>query len=165
VDWENKHLREEVAAPIRLALAEAQNELDIVKAFEIGEQEDVKQDSSAILLLAEAINKAAEVKDVTPAPVYNMNMPAITSMTLPSINLTAQMPAQGTVTVNVPEYPAPVVNVEAPIVNIKNEQPVNNIEVKPADVNVPKVKKETQTVKRDSKGQITGSETKLDYVE
>lgn len=37
VDWENKHLREEVAAPIRLKLAEAKNELDIMQAFALGE--------------------------------------------------------------------------------------------------------------------------------
>jgi len=36
VDWECKHLREEIAAPIRLRLADAKTELDIVKAFEIG---------------------------------------------------------------------------------------------------------------------------------
>ena len=33
VDWENKHLREEIAAPIRLKLANAKNELDIKDAF------------------------------------------------------------------------------------------------------------------------------------
>lgn len=36
VDWENKHLREEIAAPIRIKLADAKNELDIVQAFELG---------------------------------------------------------------------------------------------------------------------------------
>ena len=35
VDWENKHLREEVAAPIRLKLADAKNELDISHAFDL----------------------------------------------------------------------------------------------------------------------------------
>jgi hypothetical protein len=160
VDWENKHLREEVAAPIRLALAEAENELDIVKAFEIGEIEDARDDSG-LFALADAINRAAEYKDVT--PVYNMNMPGITTMSLPAINLTAQMPAQGTVTINVPEQAAPVVNVASPSVTVKNEAPVNNIEVKPADVILPKVKKEKQTVKRDAKGQITGSDTSIEY--
>ena len=37
VDWENKHLREEVAAPIRMKLAEARNEYDIMQAFEMRE--------------------------------------------------------------------------------------------------------------------------------
>jgi len=36
VDWECKHLREEIAAPIRLKLAEAKNELDIMNAFDLG---------------------------------------------------------------------------------------------------------------------------------
>jgi hypothetical protein len=35
VDWENKHLREEVAAPIWLKLVEAKNELDIMHAFDL----------------------------------------------------------------------------------------------------------------------------------
>jgi hypothetical protein len=35
VDWENKHLREEVAAPIRLKLARANSELDIMDAFDL----------------------------------------------------------------------------------------------------------------------------------
>ena len=39
VDWECKHLSEEIAAPIRLKLSAAENELDIVKAFELGETE------------------------------------------------------------------------------------------------------------------------------
>lgn len=55
VDWENKHLREEVAAPIRAKLTSAVSPLDVVKAFEIGEVEE----KSDIELLAEAINNAA----------------------------------------------------------------------------------------------------------
>jgi hypothetical protein len=45
VDWENKHLPETIAAPIRLKLAEAKSEGDIAQAFSLGET-------------------------VTPAPVY-----------------------------------------------------------------------------------------------
>jgi hypothetical protein len=45
VDWENKHLPETIAAPIRLKLAEAKSEADIALAFALGET-------------------------VTPAPVY-----------------------------------------------------------------------------------------------
>src|SRR4029078_3611426 len=36
VDWENKHLPEEIAAPIRIKLAAAKTELDIRNAFELG---------------------------------------------------------------------------------------------------------------------------------
>jgi hypothetical protein len=53
VDWENKHLPESVAAPIRIKLANAKTELDIVKAFEI-------EPKSEILILAEAINNAVK---------------------------------------------------------------------------------------------------------
>ena len=35
VDWENKHLREEIALPIRQKLAVAKNELDIANAFDL----------------------------------------------------------------------------------------------------------------------------------
>jgi hypothetical protein len=37
VDWENKHLREAIAAPIRLKLAEVKSEADIALAFRISE--------------------------------------------------------------------------------------------------------------------------------
>lgn len=57
VDWENKHLREEIAAPIRMRLADAKNELDIVKAFELRRNEKARDDA-AIRELAEAINRA-----------------------------------------------------------------------------------------------------------
>ena len=122
VDWENKHLREEIAAPIRLRLADAKNELDIVKAFEVGRPRRIVktvQDDSAIKTLADSINRAVEsatkAEAVQPAPNY--------TITMPNINLTAQMPANGTVTVNVPEQPAP-------IINVTNTPPVNNVSVK-----------------------------------
>lgn len=35
VDWENKHLREEIALPIRQKLANAKSELDIKNAFDL----------------------------------------------------------------------------------------------------------------------------------
>jgi hypothetical protein len=37
IDWENKHLREDIAAPIRLKLASAKSESDIMQAFALGE--------------------------------------------------------------------------------------------------------------------------------
>jgi hypothetical protein len=37
VDWECKHLRETIAAPIRLKLADAKSEADIIDAFRLGE--------------------------------------------------------------------------------------------------------------------------------
>lgn len=60
VDWENKSLPEEIAAPIRLKLAQAVTELDIVKAFEVGETETpAPVYESEIVMLADAINRAA----------------------------------------------------------------------------------------------------------
>ena len=54
VDFECKALPENIAAPIRVKLAKAENELDIIKAFDIGELES----ESDILKLANAIEKA-----------------------------------------------------------------------------------------------------------
>lgn len=102
VDWENKHLREEIAAPIRVKLADAKNELDIVKAFEIGKRKKavpVTRDDDGLKTLAASIDAL-----VMKAEPYAPNI----SVTMPQIQLTAQMPAQGTVNVMVPEQPAPV---------------------------------------------------------
>lgn len=74
-------------------------------------------------------------------------------MTLPAINLTATMPPSGTVTVNVPEQPAPIVNVTTPetVVNVAPANtPVNNITVQSADVILPAMP--TEATITDSKG-------------
>ncbi len=70
VDWENKHLREEIAAPIRLKLAEAKTEYDIMKAFEMEATETPAPvyteptKTSDVLTLAAAIKEAiAEAKE------------------------------------------------------------------------------------------------------
>lgn len=178
VAWECKHLREEVAAPIRMKLAEAKSEADIVLAFQISETStDKPQYRSETILLdthTEAIKALAaviergiaeiRVETVTPAPVFNM--------TMPSISLTAQMPPNGTVNVSVPEQPAPVVNVtipqqSAPVVNVTNEvnptpvtvenqfSPQNDVTVQPADVTVVDGKKRRARVTRGPDGKIS----------
>lgn len=58
VDWENKHLRESIAAPIRIKLADAKTELDIVKAFEV--KNAAPKADNPILVLAASIEKAVE---------------------------------------------------------------------------------------------------------
>ena len=64
------------------------------------------------------------------------------------ITLTTQMPEQGTVTVNVPQQPPPVVNVSpTPI--------TNEVTVRPAPVNVIEKGKRVAKVKRDGDGKIT----------
>ena len=136
VDWECKHLRQPIAEAIRVKLADAKNELDIVKAFEIGKMtKSPAHDDAAMKALASALDRAVqsavkvEPPQIQPAPVYNMTMPAI--------SLTTQMPPSGTVTVNVPEQPAPVVNVTTPENIINVGQPVTNVTVQPADVVIP----------------------------
>lgn len=78
------------------------------------------------------------------------------------------------VTVNVPEYPAPVVNLSvpeqsAPIVNVQSPevnvsiQPTPVEVTNPVTVNVPRVKKEQQTVHRDVNMNIDTTETNIIY--
>ena len=142
VDWENKHLREDVAAPIRLKLAAAKNEYDIMQAFELHETETPAPEYktaeiAAIIELAKSLDNFT-AKSILAPPAPPLPAPNYT------VNLTAQMPAQGepsvtfspiiqpsevavqvtnevqpaavkvTNEVNVPEQPAAVVNVELP---------------------------------------------------
>jgi hypothetical protein len=142
----------------------------------------------AAIELAKSINGLAEVylKSLiaTPAPAPNINV------TLPPITMTAHLPemkepsitfsptieakaaeqAAPQVVINIPESPAPVVqntvNVDVPeqaMPEIRNE-----ITVQPADVNieVPKPKRERQTVKRNKQtGFIESTDTKIEYEE
>jgi len=107
-------------------------------------------ETSEIKLLAEALNNFAKS---VPMPQPAKAEPNI-NITMPAISLTTQMPEQGTVVVNVPEQPAPVVNVTNEVqpaaVEVKN-----NVDVRPAPVNVIERGQRTAKVKRDGKGQIT----------
>jgi len=153
-DFECKALPEEIAAPIRKKLHEAKNEVDIIKAFEISDVITELADSGELKALVDAINEATKAPVVQPAPTYNI--------TTPPIYLTAQMPEQGQVVVNVPEQPAPNVTVTnqvpeqpAPVVNVKNNvqtptvnvaapNVTNEVTVKPADVKLPRMPVEAQ---------------------
>lgn len=77
VDWESKHLRESIAAPIRLKLAEAGSESEIMRAFRVNEelQDDTPRDD--ILKLAEAINKAVDTPRTEPVSVVINNSPLV----------------------------------------------------------------------------------------
>lgn len=114
-DWRNRCLPEEVAAPIRIKLAEAESEEDIHKAFTIEAGEDY-----GLLTLAEAINKAANVPQFT--NITHNHIPESNT------NITAQIPEK-TVTVVVPEQEPPIVNVDvaAPqvdnVVNVESNKP------------------------------------------
>lgn len=61
VDWENKHLPETLAAPIRLKLADAKTEADIAAAFNIRET-PATADNDAIKALAATIEKAIQAE-------------------------------------------------------------------------------------------------------
>jgi hypothetical protein len=95
----------------------------------------------------------------TEAPSINLTMPAI--------SLTAQMPAQGTVTVNVPDQPAPVVNVNvpqqpAPVVNVAAAVvtvPAPVVNVAPATITFPPAPTEA-TITTDRNGKKTMRVTK-----
>lgn len=68
-DWENKNLREEIAAPVRAKLATAKTMDDIQAAFQIGEESEEK--NTEIIALAEAINKAIELEAHKPNIIIN----------------------------------------------------------------------------------------------
>jgi HK97 family phage portal protein len=110
-----------------------------VKAQPITTQPDnTEAIKSLAAMLERAIETAtkAEVITMPPMPVYNMTMPAIT--------LNAQMPANGSVTVNVPEQPAPIVNITTPEPVVNVAAAVNNITVQPAEVNIPNMPTEAE---------------------
>jgi phage portal protein BeeE len=138
--------------------------------------------------LAESINRLADVYakslQTTPQPQPNI------SVTMSPITMTANLPAsEPSITfspnieakaaeqaapviqniVNVPEQAAPVVNVEtaAPVINVETAAPVvqNDITVQPAEVKMPKPKRERQKVKRDKSGLIESTDTKIEYEE
>jgi hypothetical protein len=176
VDWENKHLPETIAAPIRLKLAEAKNEADIAQAFYIGEtttaapayREPAAQpeQTEAIKALAHtielAIAAAKAEPTVTPAPVFNM--------TMPNISLTAQMPELGqpSVTFAPVIQPSEVINqnnftanVEPTPVTVENQfSPNNNITAVPSEVVIQKDGKHEATIERDASGKITKVKSK-----
>jgi hypothetical protein len=134
---------------------EGQIDADDIKAIFRVETVEAKPPSE-ILILAEALNNyaksAAFVQPVKAEPV----LPAApnVNITMPAISLTAQMPEQGTVVVNVPEQAPPVVNVTNEVqpapVEVKNE-----VTVKPAPVNVIDRGQRTAKVKRDRNGNIS----------
>ena len=95
VDWECKHLRETIAAPIRLRLADAKNEGDIAAAFVIGETttpapvyQPVPDNTEAIKALALTIERAIVAANVEPTVAHgrdemiiNITNPANVDMT------------------------------------------------------------------------------------
>lgn len=109
--------------------------------------------------LAQSIDAMVLASVKTEAPSINLTMPAI--------SLTAQMPAQGTVTVNVPDQPAPVVNVNvpqqpAPVVNVAAAVvtvPAPVVNVAPATITFPPAPTEA-TITTDRNGKKTMRVTK-----
>lgn len=100
-----------------------------------------------------------------PEPVKEAAAPAqVFNITMPPINITANMPAQAapvvTVTNAIPEQreiPATIVNVAAPVVNVeKQDAPV-------VSVSLPRATSQTQTVNRDAQGSIISTTTRIDY--
>lgn len=152
-EFEAKYLPEWYADAIRARLAEVKAIEDVPWAFSPGNfAEDLpaqpaRASTDALLSLAEAINAAAnaEKKEIAPS------MPNIT-ITMPGINLTAQMPAVGApdVIVQLPEQPAPQVTVinEVQPASVKVENQVN---VAPADVELPEPPKSAR-ITRDIDG-------------
>lgn len=135
------------ADAIKASLINAGNVEQVAEAFETTEVPieavEVKAEPDpALLVLAEALNNAAKAAMVKPE-VKAEPIPPVFNITMPSINLTAQMPEQGapSVTVNIPDQPAPIVNVEAAQVNVTNEVQPAAVKVDaPVTVNMPERK-------------------------
>jgi hypothetical protein len=152
VEWETKHIDESIAAPIRVKLADAQSEQDIVDAFTVIRRNSkimpimLNNSDEAIKSLADVIEKAMLAEKAAPNNI---------TINTPPITLNAQMPPNGTVTVNVPEQPVPIVNVSVPETQVTvNNAPINNIEVQPAEVILPRPS--SAKVERDAQGKISG---------
>jgi hypothetical protein len=151
IEFECKALPEEIAAVIPNRLRLVENDLDVIKAFDVDQMLQVveAQGVDHIKALALAITQAAE-KQIAPNNI---------TINTPPITLNAQMPEQGQVVVNVPQQPAPSVTVNvpeqpAPVVNVKNDAPVNNITVQPAEVVIPAMPTEA-TIETDARGKKT----------
>lgn len=131
VDWENKHLPEEIAAPIRLKLATAETVGDIDRAFNLVDTwtpapvYSYGENGKGLDKLVKAIEKAVNSEEPK-RDTHNYNF------SMPPNNVNVNVPERETI-VNVPEQKTPVVNVEAPNVEVKPEinvePPVNNINV------------------------------------
>jgi hypothetical protein len=142
VDWECKHLREVIAAPIRLRLADAKTELDIVKAFEVKNyfgtmaamKPSMEQGADSIKALADSINRMVEPqrKEEGMNIIIDTQGNAIkaqnndTAAILEAIKaLVTQNSTKADIII-----PAPIVNV--PITVQPAAAPVNNVTVQPA---------------------------------
>jgi len=105
-------------------------------------------------VLAEALNNLAAKMGEPEVKAPEPQMPNI-HVTMPSINLTAQMPEQGSVNIAIPEQPAPIVNVAPAEVTVNVEPtPVevhNEVTVQPADL---EIGTREAKVKRDAQGKI-----------
>jgi hypothetical protein len=95
VDWECKHLRETIAAPIRLRLADAQSETDIAAAFVVGETTTpapVYQsgNTEAIKALALTIERAIIAAKVEPTGAHGRDEMQITINNPQSVDMTSK---------------------------------------------------------------------------
>jgi hypothetical protein len=146
-----KHVPEAVAERVRIGLRAAGEDIDKInavfdKAFEPAVQP--AHDVEALKALAASIEAAARTTKAEPSVI---------NVTMPPINVTANIPQQDapTVTVNVPEQPAPTVQVKneipAPIVNVSAPEVNITNDVKPADVAFPPLPSEA-TITTDRAG-------------
>ena len=153
IDFECKDITADMADDIRVKLRKARTIDDISKAFETGVHDETVTvySDDGLKALASAINRATDTDNK--APIFNY--------TAPNISLTAQMPEVGSpgVTINIPDQPAPIVNVTSPEVKVYNDVNPTPVTI---ENNIQEPEKTTEKLKviRDAKGQITGMEKK-----
>jgi hypothetical protein len=132
----------DIANTIKAKLESASTIEEVKAAFVV--EDKPMQDQTEIKALAASVDRlifaALSEGYKVEAPSFKQDG-QVFNLTMPTINLTTQMPAQGTVMVNVPEQPAPIVNVtNTPAVNnvtVKADAPINNITVQPAKLVLP----------------------------
>jgi hypothetical protein len=139
-----------------------------------GALESATDADSVRRVFRDAVKRDSQAFYEQPMPAGAAPSPRITvNVSAPTVNVSNQVPEQPAPIVNVapavvnvaaaevtiPEQPAPVVNVAAP--NVTIEAPAQPAPV--VNVNVPRARREEQTVIRDREGNLKGSTTTVHY--
>jgi len=150
--WEPKDIPTDVAEKINAQLAKAKTIDEVVKAFVLKSEKKAESDAD-IIALVEAMNRLAERPDETKATQFHMS-PITVNVPERSVTVTPELKADAPiVNINVPEQPAPVVNVT----NEVNPTPIEvKNDVHPATVAIKSPKK--AKVKRGKDGKIESIE-------
>jgi len=172
--WERKAVKA-LAAGRSAAVTFESDEIAPALAAAIGGALESATDADSVRrVFRDAVKRDSQAFYEQPMPAGAAPSPRITvNVSAPTVNVSNQVPEQPAPIVNVapavvnvaaaevtiPEQPAPVVNVAAP--NVTIEAPAQPAPV--VNVNVPRARREEQTVIRDREGNLKGSTTTVHY--